>query len=317
METTQIQIGNWPVQIGETRFLEEKQKNELVKLVTNWARVEVSLRKKDLVPISAVRNFGVPTIFCRVDLAPFVVGEYPINKVYEIEARPAGFSILLNIFPKLKSIGSIWENHLPISAVVLDSRQDAAEDTRIFSEAMNWGWLEQNNCENNFSECMWVRGSELDIKNVDLAKLEEKALAPVTSHGDKNYLVEMNLAKKIGNHDKLPWDEPFVIKPLKGSKCDNVFLWHPAERKKNTSGIYTRTKISNSLLDTDRQFILQPFIFPGREEINGKEGFTIWRIYFGYDIQNRKWIFAGGLWNWRPCLKVHGASDGISGPLLV
>ncbi len=310
-----VSIGNWEIGVGETQFLQEEHVRKLTELVEEWSSVEISIRKKDEVPVWAVQNLNVPTILCRVDLVPFGQGDPPEKGLFEIEARPAGFGILLKLFPEFEGIRKFWEPLAPVGAVVLESRNVAAEDTRVFSKAMGWTWFEPQHCGNGIAKHVWARGSELDDKSVDLSKLEERALAPLTSHGDKTYLLKMGLATPVHSSEDLPWDTPFVVKPQKGSKSDCVLLWHPQEKKKKVNGLCTRTKITKTL-NQDRPFVHQPFMFPQAEIHNDKHGFTIWRIYFGYDVRSSKWRFAGGLWNWRPCLKVHGASDSIAGGLI-
>lgn len=309
-----VSIGSWELGVGDARFLQEEHVQKLTHLVEQWSDIETEIRKQDQIPVWAVENLNVPTILCRVDLAPFEAGESPENGVYEIEARPAGFGILLSLFPEFEFVRKFWEPLAPVGAVVLGSREIAAEDTRVFSKAMGWKWFKPQHCGNGISPCMWARGSRLDDESVDLSRLERRALAPVTSHGDKTYLLKMGLATPVDSPDELPWDTPFVVKPQKGSKSDDVLLWHPQEKKKKTSGLYTKTKITKTLRQ-DRPFIRQPFMLPQVEAHHDKRGFTIWRVYFGYDVRASKWRFAGGLWNWRPCLKVHGASDSLFGPL--
>ncbi len=314
-----VSIGSWELGVGETRFLQESQVRKLTGLVEEWSSVETNIRKKDATPVWAVQNLNVPTILCRVDVAPFGSHEAPEKGLYEVEARPAGFGILLSLFPEFASVRNLWEPLYSVGTVVLNSRKIAAEDTRVFSKSMGWQWFEVDQLKDNLIECvgpMWVRGGELDCGNgVDVRSLEKRALAPVTSHGDKTYLVKMGLATPVVTPSSLDWENPFVVKPQKGSKSDDVFLWHPQEKKKKTSGLYTRTKITKTL-EQDRPFIQQSFMPPQEETHDNTRGFTIWRIYFGFDVRTMSWKFAGGLWNWRPCLKVHGAGDSTFGPLV-
>lgn len=310
-----LSLGNWQLGVGEERVLHQQQVAKLTQLVEKWSATETAIRKEDAVPVWAVRHLNVPTILCRVDLVPFEPDCSPEAGLFEVEARPAGFGILLQLFPEFEHIRSFWEPLAPVGAVVLGSRETAAEDTRVFSEIMGWKWLSPHQCANGHSKRLWARGSALDEMSVSLDELESRALAPVTSHGDKTYLLHMGLASQVNSPEELPWESPFVIKPQKGSKSDSVLLWHPQEKKKKTRGLYSRTKISNALRQ-DRQFIRQSFMTPQEQECHGKRGFTIWRIYFGYDVCTSQWRFAGGLWNWRPCLKVHGASDSMVGGLL-
>jgi hypothetical protein len=311
-----MQVGNLDMAVGEERFLNRDQIANLTDLVQRWSVAETAIRKKDDVPIWAVRNLGVPTVLCRADIVPFASDEDPSRGLFEIEARPAGFGVLMTMFPHLRSFSECLRPIGPAGTVVLASRKVAAEDTRIFSDVMGWKWLSKRECGNGIPDKVWARGSELDADSgVSLERLEKRGLAPLTNHGDKTYLLDMGLAEPIFDPEDIDWDQPFVVKPQKGSKSDAVLLWHPEEKRKKTGGIYTKTKITKTLKE-DRAFIRQHFMFPERERMCSKDGFTIWRIYFLFDARIGEYRFVGGMWNWRPCLKIHGAKDAVMGGIL-
>ena len=85
--------------------------------------------------------------------------------------------------------------------------------------------------------------------------------------------------------------------------------------KKDFIGSARQKKINRTLFDWQhRSFIIQPFIAPQLEELNGQRGWVIWRIYFGW--LGGRYQFVGGLWSWRPNVKNHGAKDTICGALV-
>jgi hypothetical protein len=113
------------------------------------------------------------------------------------------------------------------------------------------------------------------------------------------------------------WQEGFCLKPLCGSRCKDVVIWHPSFKKagkkhRGMGGISSKTKIRETLARQERMF-LQKFIPPMKNE---KGENYIYRIFFGYDPEEKKWVYLGGLWASRPNFKIHGANDATFGPVL-
>lgn len=63
---------------------------------------------------------------------------------------------------------------------------------------------------------------------------------------------------------------------------------------------------------------LQPFVPPMPMDINGAPFNAIYRPYFAYSGRKNGWIPLHGVWTARPApnIRIHGAADAISGPLM-
>ncbi len=313
IEMEKMQIGNWTLRVGERKIIGEPQISYLEECIERWSDIETEIhRRKDAIYSAAVKRLDIPTILCRIDMAPLSGTEKKIEeKIYEIESQPAGMGITTKLGSLDFIVKEMWSSLGQIGINVPSSQRSLKEEDRIFAHAMGWKWIESINDISSLPSLLWIRGRGEELSS----EILQRALSPVTSHPDKTYLLDMGLAETIEDVDNLPWKEGFVVKPLYGTECHNVLLWEPEEKKRETSGIHTRTKIQKILNGKEERFVVQPFIFPQEEERKGKEGWIIWRIFFAYDPSGQ-WRFIGGFWNWRPCLKIHGASDAKVGGLI-
>ena len=150
------------------------------------------------------------------------------------------------------------------------------------------------------------------------ASLIGRSVKPMFYQNDKRYGVEFGWWKRIvwenGKETLLPWNEAFVLKPLKSQGSANVMIWNPFDRK----GRATRTQII-STLQRHTMMYLQRFIPPMSTTIANREYNMMYRPFFGYDPRIKKWVPMHGVWTARPYpnLRLHGSSDAISGPLLI
>ncbi len=145
-----------------------------------------------------------------------------------------------------------------------------------------------------------------------------RSISPCWTHNDKSYGVPLGWWKYVrfdtsNNGEKLPWDTAFVIKPLQEWGSKDIMYWIPNERR----GRSTRTQILG-ILEKHRVMYLQPFIAPMTTVLDVPYN-TILRPFFAYDIYKKTWVPLGGVWTGRPApnLRIHGASDAVSGPLLL
>jgi len=146
-----------------------------------------------------------------------------------------------------------------------------------------------------------------------------KSLRPVLHHNNKRYGIHFGWWKPAIWHESdhgasLPWNEPFVLKPLSGHGSKDIMFWKPDDR----TGRATRTQIVHTLQRHGKMY-LQPFIPPMQTDINGVPYHFLYRPYFIYSGKRAEWVPAHGIWTARPYpnLRLHGASDAISGPLLM
>lgn len=143
-----------------------------------------------------------------------------------------------------------------------------------------------------------------------------RSVRSINTHLDKKYGVALGwwTVTSWDDRDKLPWHEAFVVKPVRGFGSTDVMCWIPDSRR----GRSTKTQILDAL-DRYKWLVLQPFIPPNTAEFDGTEYNVIYRPFFGFDPEKEKWTPMHGVWTARPApnLRIHGASDAISGPLIM
>lgn len=249
------------------------------------------------------QNFDVPSLIVRLDC----VAKGGRLLIYEVEERPAGVGIAtqlnLNFAENLGKIRAEWPEFKSLVSPLRKSCDD-------------FFWLKAISME-----AAMANGALLLIR----AEPEEEDFHPFLSRsvsslivkGDKSYGTSLGLWREIAaeDFDFLPWDRGFCLKPVKGSKCRGVEIWLPSLEKKKTraGGVSTKTRIKKVLEAYGRMY-LQNFIEPMRSSVN-ENLFMAYRIFFGYSPSSESYIFLGGLWNARPNLKIHGATDTVVGPV--
>jgi len=146
--------------------------------------------------------------------------------------------------------------------------------------------------------------------------LIKRSVRSIETHLDKRYGVALEWWRIISwdDRDAIPWHESFVMKPTRGYGSTDVMCWTPETRR----GRSTRTQIVDAL-KRYCWMVLQPFIPPNEMEIDGVLYNVIYRPFFGFDPVTRNWTPLHGVWTARPApnLRIHGASDAISGPLMM
>lgn len=327
-EHSLIKLGVWEFRLGEPRAVS----CEAVRAIESYLSAFNQASKKDSSLTAAETQFGIPTCLVRVDASPRVLNtESPEKAIYEIETRPAGLGLLPTVavashhLEILNSLRNVFAQFPSFSGfATLSSIGERATDTQVGAEILGFPFYNDSNVIKS-NGLMWVRGASCDSPEL-LQVLEPRSLCPITAHGDKTYLLRLGLAQPIEQIDNLPWETGFVIKPLIGSKMEGVaiFLSSCAQRemfgRNPPRGLSTRSQVERELDHKFRPYLFQNFIAPGIEQeqrANGPEWkITIARLYFGWDLRENKWKFVAGLWNSRPNMRVHGASDSTFGLML-
>jgi len=317
-----IKVGDWEFSIGPKREIEPRTIGSLEAYLDKYTRAALPYP-----PITyAERVLEIPSCLVRIDasLETLANGAEIEKGIYEVEARPAGLGVFLTIAQRdnpetVKRFGEVFNQFEGFGGfVTLPSIGPRMEDTRTAAEILKLPFYELDRTPPN-DALLWVRGGNEDRQNLGkiFDRLEHQSLCPVSGHGDKNYLLKMGLARLVNSPDKLPWDEGFVIKPLVGSKMDGVAIYLPPNREREyfgknpPQGLSTRSKVLSLIEKGSRPFIFQKISLPMREI----DQYIIARLYFGWKLRENKWKFVGGLWNSRPNLRVHGASDATFGLL--
>lgn len=253
-------------------------------------------------------KYGVPSLFVRFDCVLSESGEV---QVYEIQDGCAwvGYAGVAN--EKFRDVrDTIVRRDWPFLKVLRsDDYSDKDDDL----------WLERASVQEALTSPhpLIARDRLSDLSESDQEKILGKSLRPLLSHNDKRYGVLLGWWKPVNwestaHGTKLPWDKAFVLKPQFGFGSKDIMFWNPSER----AGRATRTQIERAL-QTHSTMYLQPFHPPSRIELDGAAYHSICRPYFIFSAKECAYVPAHGVWSARPYpnLRIHGASDSISGPL--
>jgi hypothetical protein len=253
----------------------------------------------------ALFRWGVPSVLVRIDSA---VTEGRLG-IYEIEERPAGLGIACFVNPEFKVRFHSWLKSYEWNMAVVISHRRANHDDWVWTSEFGVPLFNGKSCppvpENN---ALLVRAEPEEEEYWPFAS---RALFPIRLKGWKGYGLRLALWEPIPEDlNLLPWDEGFALKPYQGSKMRDVLLWHPSK----APGIATRTKVEN-MIKSGRVAYWQRWIPPEQHSFIPTNYYLIRRIYFAYS-PDQGWIYLGGLWNARPNLRIHGASDAVFGSVV-
>jgi len=285
-------IGNWEMKISShLEIFPEKAIDELLRFIEKWARV---FPKENT---WVQKKFQIPSLFIRIDC---IINNGNLS-IYEIEERPAGVGICSKIntefCDRLSAIKLKW----PEFKLVISPLREKGDDNL---------WLMP--LEDDPDSLVLVR-AEPNEKNFHI--FQERSVSTVEKKGNKSYGVCLGLWKEINNISQLPWDNDFVLKPLAGSKCKDVMIFL-AKKDQRIKGYSTRSQVER-MMENNFKMYMQPFFAPMKCHMPQFEEYAMmYRFFFGYDPSTSKYIPLGGAWIARKNLKIHGASDSLSGPLV-
>lgn len=303
-----IAIGKWELRIGEDREVPENVLFGLENFLSNqWREAAIADVREIGNGWWAAKELSIPSPIVRVDMAP--TSDNPQKFIYEVEVRPAGLGITPSLLPEMKSQ---WQEVLKgCRCQGLVSLETPVQDDGLAAEVLGMPYFKELPEELLSKGPFWIR-TKIDDPRAPI--LERSSLVPIRMDGYKGYLLKLGLGFSLEDPSSLPWERGFVLKPLQGTWTKGIEIWLP----KRQSGTSSRTRILRmieEIMERCVPYLWQPFIFPKAEEYEGKKGWTIWRSFFGWFGWQEQYRFIGGVWNWRPNLRVHGASDAIMGAL--
>lgn len=301
----QKKIGTWVTNIGPIRHVPKEIVHKLeVFLTTEWLPTALEVVEK---PWWSVRELNIISPIIRVDMAP--TNEQEIKeKIYEVEHRPAGLGMYLSLVPEKKSQ---WRKAVWCCKGFVNYKTEIQDDplAALLLGLPYYNYEKEGKSIDFNREPYWIRTSLREGEFIE--KFEKISLVPLSSDGNKSDLVKLGLARPV-RVEEINWEEGFVVKPLVGTRMKGVEIYLPPRlrEKYGEKGVSTRTRVMRRI-ELGVPYILQEFIPPFCEEINGVQGWTIWRLFFVWERDGYR--FGGGCWNWKPELRVHGASNAIFG----
>lgn len=285
-----IKTGGWRFNTSpKTEFFEfiEEGKETLKKWTRIFPKEKTWVQKK----------FGVPSLIVRIDCTVYD-GKLGI---YEIEERPSQVGITKVINQQfaeiLKRLMTEWPEFV---AVISPRREQKIGDDKL--------WIQTIQC---FPEKLPKNINKVIVRaeptETEFHCLQSKSISTVRVKGNKSYGEKLGWWRKIKNNSYLSWERGFVLKPLQGSKMQNVEIWDPEQRP--------RSSTRNQIMATLKKNVMycQPFLPP----IKKRTSWRIYRPFYGYSPKEKGWIPMGGIWVARSNLRVHGTRDAVFGPLLI
>jgi hypothetical protein len=252
---------------------------------------------------------NVPSLFLRIDC---VISPDSRVHIFEIQEGCAwiGYSGIVNESYRVIRDAVVKKDWGTIKVLRWDN-SDQDDDLWVprvsFSEALNG------------LGPLFVRTMMPKAKLGARDRIIRRSLQPVMTHNDKQYGVEMGLWKDVSwtgtkGGELLPWNSGFVLKPYYGNGSKDVMIWATVGRR----GRATKTQILNAFKKYS-SMLLQELALPVQVMIDRHQYNTIYRPYFIYSMTHRKYIPIHGVWTARPYpnLRIHGASDAVSGPLMM
>lgn len=282
----------------------------LIEFVQRWATTWCELHPNE--PTAARREFGVPSLIVRMDYLHSQVAD-PF--IFELEERPQGAGLAWMLSKSFRARFDPLKKRWPHFCAVIAPERRGGDDY------------------------IWVPGGEVSLDSAlqqqdgvivrcephqeQFWALEQRSLSTVKTEGNKQYGVTLGLWQTITRAGALPSDRTgFAIKPPAGSKCAGLFIYHPTLYRVHGAGAHSYDRVrreAQAHIDKFGFCYLQPFAYPPEKEHEGRRLSVMHRLFFGWDPRSKEWLPLGGNWVSRPapCARIHGSSDGCSGPLLL
>lgn len=310
MNLQSIKIGDWSLNISDT------QEYFSAKAV---AQAQVRLNKWSAIfPVGNTwigKEYNVPSLIVRLDC--MVDGKGNLQ-VCEIEDRPCGIGIGCHVFPFFKeavtSIQKTWPKFHWVQA-----------DNRVCDDALWLGGPLSLADAYRSRDLILVRSRP---KDPDFHGLEFRSVSTIHHEGDKSYGEQIGLWHRSqwiakseqtgkGYIDGVPMHSA-VIKPLQGTRALGIGFYLTGDEKDQYEGRYQPMTLDCVVkrVRNDNAVFCQPFIHPMKRDHIPHMG-MMYRFYFGYDCCDACYKPLGGMWMASKKLLIHGASDTITGPLLL
>lgn len=307
-ETFGLNVG--PLVVNSTRAtvsVTATEINDLRERLPRWARAYARTEET-----FAWGTFRVPSVIARFDYS--VNQQTGMVNVYEIEDRPFGMALTTMLAPSfaenIREIVSALKEKTqrPVGVYVAPDRVGNTDDMTL-KEMNIFDYVVDSVSDAPKDTLLWVRAERTDesVKN-----LAHRSISTISSEGNKAYGVEMGMWEHAGR--QVDFDQPFVLKPHSGCRCQGVEIWHPSPPK-GIGGFATRTRVTRALESGTAAYV-QPFYEP--EQCAHLPGaWMVRRLFFGFNALTAQWNPLGGMWIGRKNAKLHGSMDSVTGPLVL
>ena len=296
---TGLTIGGWEIKVlPQERIFTQRNIEEGLSVINRWS--QVFPKEETFVQ----KTYGIPSLIVRLDCSV----QNGTLGIYEVEERPAGIGLTTHLNTDFKTRLEAIKNKWPVfkSVVSTDPRRKATDDHL---------WIEPYNPRDN-NELVLVRAEPEEVEYHDF---EPRSVSSLKKKGDKSYGEALGLWKKITDPDEIDFSKGCVVKPLQGSKTRDIFIFIPVPGSKRPPGASSSNRIREAVLAGSKAggVYCQPFFPPMESGISDEFKWMIYRVFFGYNTDTGQWECLGGSWNARYNLKIHGAGDSLSGPVVL
>ncbi len=292
-------IGGWNIKVlPQERPFTDRNITDSLAAINRWT--QIFPKEETFVQ----REFNIPSLIIRLDCA---VQDDTLG-IYEVEERPSGIGLTGALNPDFQKRLDLIRTTWPVfKSVVSDDPRRKATDDHLWIDRLE---------EGNTEDLVLVR-AEPDETGYHF--LEPRSVSSLKKKGDKSYGEGLGLWKKVTTPEEIDFDSACVIKPLQGSKTRDVFIYVPGPGSKRPPGASSRGRIEQAVKDglESGGVYCQSFFPPMESGISDEFKWMIYRVFFGYNTNTTEWECLGGSWNARYNLKIHGAGDSLSGPVVV
>lgn len=276
-------------------------------------------------------NLGIPSLVVRIDCT---VADTGVIIPYEMEDSPSGQGITDIIHRNVVQRGvkdrilDHYEQQIGTIPHVLVSkhRTHGTDDAIIVGDThYSFPALRPKN-EDALVIVKAIPGKSESYR--ELFDLQSRAVAPLCTEGDKSYAERSGELSVVVDESNLLRDNEGlllsqVLKQRVGSMAMGVTIYlSPADRKVlGKHGCATQKKLLENVIIYNQNggALVQPFVKPIQIENTENRRHTIMRIFvlLGKTASGIRAETIGGSYVARPSLLVHGASDAISGAVIV
>jgi hypothetical protein len=144
--------------------------------------------------------------------------------------------------------------------------------------------------------------------------------ADLTAAGSANhsryYGLKLGFWREVSSLDleDLDWNNGFCLKSFSSASPRDVFIYKDDKnqlKKQGIGGASSFTKI-RTVLEEQEKMYYQDYYQP-MPAISPEKKLMVLRLFFLYSLSGEQYLYAGGLWNSRNNLRVHGARDACFG----
>lgn len=258
----------------------------------------------------AQRNFGLAGMVIRFD---YIMRD-DVVMVYEIEERPA-LAVGMWVNPDIKSgvvnIFSELEQYSgkPVKVLVSNNRKENTDDwmlPELSNTTISVEHHEDSPCKCH-DALYYVRSHRTEEIYWPLA---DRSITTIKSEGTKSYGLSMGLWDKVNDPSQLDFESKFALKPLAGSRCEDIVFWSP---DKNLRGRSTRTKVEKFFENNPLGGYVQELIMPEATDFLPEQFRLLRRSYLSYSPLTLDWKVLGGVWIGTDNIKIHGTADSVTG----